>query len=165
MDDLMQTGLWIAGGLVALAVALLLVALLRKRRRLPGGKGQRLGLVESHPLDDERALMLVRRDDVEHLLLVGDDMALVVESGIRVRRRAEPAMAQPDAPAAQPAPATAPMPHTPPPMARRPEPAAPGETAPMPSPFAPATRAHPATQADAPDTPPGAERIVPSPRE
>lgn len=44
--------------------------------------GQRLGLVDSTPLDGTRRLVLVRRDDTEHLLLLGSHGDLVIESGI-----------------------------------------------------------------------------------
>lgn len=49
-----------------------------------GGKGKgRLGVVEVATLDARRRLVLVRRDNVEHLLLLGADRETVVESGIR----------------------------------------------------------------------------------
>jgi len=44
---------------------------------------RRLGVVEVAPLDGRRRLVLVRRDDVEHLLLVGPTTELVIETGIR----------------------------------------------------------------------------------
>jgi flagellar protein FliO/FliZ len=47
-----------------------------------GRKGRRLAVVESLGLDGRRRLVLVRRDGVEHLLLVGGVSELVVESGI-----------------------------------------------------------------------------------
>ncbi|MBX6323286.1 MAG: flagellar biosynthetic protein FliO [Rhodospirillaceae bacterium] len=52
--------------------------------RLPrgGGRQRRMGLVEVLPLDAKRRLVLVRRDGVEHLLLVGPAGDLVVEHGI-----------------------------------------------------------------------------------
>ncbi|MEQ8504048.1 MAG: flagellar biosynthetic protein FliO [Rhodospirillales bacterium] len=43
---------------------------------------RRLGVVEVTPLDGRRRLILVRRDDVEHLLLIGPTSELVIESGI-----------------------------------------------------------------------------------
>jgi flagellar protein FliO/FliZ len=48
-----------------------------------GRAGRRLAIVESMALDGKRRLVLVRRDDTEHLVLVGGETALVVESGIR----------------------------------------------------------------------------------
>lgn len=50
---------------------------------LIGGRpGKRLSVVEALTLDPKRRLVLVRRDDVEHLLLVGPETATVVERGI-----------------------------------------------------------------------------------
>ena len=43
---------------------------------------RRLGVVEVTPLDGRRRLILVRRDAVEHLLLVGPTSELVIETGI-----------------------------------------------------------------------------------
>jgi flagellar protein FliO/FliZ len=56
------------------------------RRRLPGaitrrgGAGRRLAVVESLAVDVKHRLILVRRDDREHLLLVGGTAPLVVEA-------------------------------------------------------------------------------------
>ena len=52
--------------------------------RLAGRRGgeRRLSLVEVTPLDARRRLVLVRRDGVEHLLLLGSERDLVIESGI-----------------------------------------------------------------------------------
>ncbi|MBP7063720.1 flagellar biosynthetic protein FliO [Ferrovibrio sp.] len=52
--------------------------------------GQRIGVVDMAPVDGTRRLVLVRRDNVEHLLLLGDDGDLVVESGIPLAKPAEP---------------------------------------------------------------------------
>jgi hypothetical protein len=69
------------------------------------GRPGRLGVVETIAIDSRRRLLLVRRDDVEHLLLIGGTADLVVESGIVAGRasampapshrgRAEPSFAQ-----------------------------------------------------------------------
>lgn len=42
--------------------------------------GRRLALVESLSLDAKRRLVLVRRDDCEHLLLLGGGADLLIES-------------------------------------------------------------------------------------
>jgi hypothetical protein len=47
-----------------------------------GRRGSRLGISEFHEIDKTRRLVLVRRDDVEHLLLIGGAQDVVVESGI-----------------------------------------------------------------------------------
>jgi flagellar protein FliO/FliZ len=46
------------------------------------GKGRRLGVVETAFLGPKHRLVLVRRDAVEHLVLIGPNYASVVESGI-----------------------------------------------------------------------------------
>jgi flagellar protein FliO/FliZ len=43
---------------------------------------RRLGVVEVTPLDGRRRMILVRRDGVEHLLLIGPTSELVIETGI-----------------------------------------------------------------------------------
>ncbi|MBL8669783.1 MAG: flagellar biosynthetic protein FliO [Alphaproteobacteria bacterium] len=93
---------------LALLVVLGLLALLAwaLRRFGPGagltarlGRARRLSLIEVLPLDSRHRLALVRRDGKEHLLLLGAQDSLVVESGI-----AAPA----DPPASRPAGATEP---------------------------------------------------------
>jgi flagellar protein FliO/FliZ len=46
----------------------------------PGGK-RRLGIIEVLPLDGRRRLVLLRRDNVEHLVLLGMQNDLVIERG------------------------------------------------------------------------------------
>ena len=68
-------------------LAALLLALLVWRAispRVMGRRGQRLGITEYHELDKTRRLVLVRRDDVEHLILIGGPQDVVVESGIGI---------------------------------------------------------------------------------
>ncbi|HEX2751861.1 MAG TPA: flagellar biosynthetic protein FliO [Alphaproteobacteria bacterium] len=48
---------------------------------LPSGK-RRLKIVEVLPIDHRRRLVLVRRDDKEHLLVLGTNGETVVESNI-----------------------------------------------------------------------------------
>lgn len=45
--------------------------------------GGRLQVVETQYLDAKRRLVLVRRDNVEHLLLLADGRETVVEAGIK----------------------------------------------------------------------------------
>lgn len=74
--------------LVALAVVLGLLALLAaaaKRFNLikpVSQTGRRLAVVETIALDQRRRLVLVRRDGVEHLLVLGQEGATLVEAGI-----------------------------------------------------------------------------------
>jgi flagellar protein FliO/FliZ len=51
---------------------------------------RRLGVVETASVDAKRKLVLVRRDDVEHLLIVGGPVDLVIETGIKGRPHLEP---------------------------------------------------------------------------
>lgn len=50
--------------------------------RQGGRRVRRLAVVEVAPIDPKRRLVLVRRDDIEHLLLVGGASDLVVETRI-----------------------------------------------------------------------------------
>ncbi len=52
-------------------------------RMMRNARGRRrLSIVEVSPIDGKRRLVLIRRDDKEHLLVVGATGELVVESGI-----------------------------------------------------------------------------------
>ena len=55
-----------------------------------GGRGPRLAVVETLHLDGRRYLLLVRRDDVEHLVLTGGAHDLLVEQGIQVEEVVAP---------------------------------------------------------------------------
>jgi flagellar protein FliO/FliZ len=50
-----------------------------------GGKKRRLAIVEVLPLDGKRRLVLLRRDGAEHLVLLGLNADLLVESRIAPR--------------------------------------------------------------------------------
>lgn len=86
-------------GALALVLAMLMGAAYALRlwgHRLPGmghtapGAESRLAVVSTRMVDARHKLVLVRRDAVEHLLLIGPQGATLVESGI-------PAPARPDA--------------------------------------------------------------------
>jgi hypothetical protein len=70
----------------ALAViGLLLIVLLAFRAfggAVRGRRGARLAISEYHEIDKTRRLVLVRRDGVEHLLMIGGVQDLVIETGI-----------------------------------------------------------------------------------
>ena len=73
----------LAGVLALIAI----VAFIMKRAgwgglRTPKAGQKRLAVTAAIALDGRRRLLLVRRDDVEHLLLIGGPADLVVESGI-----------------------------------------------------------------------------------
>ncbi len=58
---------------------------------------RRLGVIEQANVDGRRRLLLIRRDDVEHLVMTGGPVDVVIETGIgavigeRQARRSEPA--------------------------------------------------------------------------
>jgi flagellar protein FliO/FliZ len=58
----------------------------------------RLGVIEQAPVDSRRRLVLVRRDDVEHLIMTGGPVDVVIETNI-VAGRSEPAALGPSEPA------------------------------------------------------------------
>lgn len=72
--------------LAAVAVLVLLTVLLAVWRafspRMVGRRGQRLGVSEYHELDKTRRLVLLRRDNVEHLVLIGGPQDVVIETNI-----------------------------------------------------------------------------------
>lgn len=65
-----------------------LLAMLAKRFNLgfptpmKTGRDRRLAVVEVAPIDSRRRLVLLRRDGVEHLVLLGPGQDVVIESGI-----------------------------------------------------------------------------------
>jgi flagellar protein FliO/FliZ len=75
---------------VALGVVLLLIAAAAwiARRFMAGGaapygRRRRLSLVEILPLDGKSRLAIVRRDEIEHLIVLGPAATMVIESGFR----------------------------------------------------------------------------------
>ena len=97
---------------IGLLVVFLLIALLfRLLKAVSSGKfgtmhQNRLGIVEAIALEGKRRLVIVRRDDKEHLILIGGQNDLVVEQGFeKAPSQGDPvASAKPQAkPAAQPA--------------------------------------------------------------
>ena len=74
---------------VALAAFFAIVTLIRRRNPGSGtflgharGKHSRLKVLDSAVLDARRRLVLIRRDNVEHLLLIGGPTDVIIESGI-----------------------------------------------------------------------------------
>jgi hypothetical protein len=43
----------------------------------------RVAVVETHYIDHKNRILLVKRDDVEHLLLISEGKATIIESGIK----------------------------------------------------------------------------------
>lgn len=91
-DSAVSAMLWIGLGLILLivviAIALWLIRALRPALNLSsnttrGGRVQRLAVTDAFPLDREgRKLVIIRRDNVEHLLLIGGTNDVVIEQGI-----------------------------------------------------------------------------------
>jgi hypothetical protein len=51
---------------------------------------KRLAVVEWATIDAKRRLLLVRRDDVEHLVMIGGPVDIMLETGIKGRPHLEP---------------------------------------------------------------------------
>lgn len=161
-EDLMSdygSRLFIAVAGVGLGLVCLFVVLMMMRRRtgpspfLRGGKNRqpRLQVLDAAAVDARRRIVLIRRDDVEHLVMIGGPTDVVIESGIGAARakplplaseEAEvPVLAQPaaeprlQAPARQPqlsaptTPAMLPTEPSAPPSARERVPASPATVA------------------------------------
>jgi hypothetical protein len=100
----------IAAGAVALGLLCLVAVLwfIRNRPSSPfirGGKNRqpRLAVLDAAAIDTRRRLVLVRRDDVEHLIMIGGPTDVVIESRIASTAAQPPvqaAVAQPPADAA-----------------------------------------------------------------
>lgn len=70
---------------IALVALVALIFILRAfGRRSRGRKGMRLGIVEYCEVDQTRRLVLLRRDDVEHLVLIGGNQDMLVEANIGI---------------------------------------------------------------------------------
>jgi flagellar protein FliO/FliZ len=84
-NRVVQIGFLAACGIAALVVLAILYRLVFAHRlRVPGGRTRqpRLGLVDAFSLDGQRQLVLVRRDNVEHLVMIGGPNDVLVESQI-----------------------------------------------------------------------------------
>lgn len=83
---------------IVLVLILLAAWLLRLVSNVSGnvarGRNRRLAVIDTLSVDQKRQLLIIRRDDVEHLVLIGGPQDLVVETGIPV-----PAEAPQSAPA------------------------------------------------------------------
>ena len=107
-NRVVQIGFLAACGIAALVVlAILYRFVFAHRLRVPGGRTRqpRLGLVDAFSLDGQRQLVLVRRDNVEHLIMIGGPNDVLVES--QINRALAAARETNLAPAAQAPPAPA----------------------------------------------------------
>jgi flagellar biogenesis protein FliO len=84
----------LALGIVLVLIVLGLWALKLLTRSTPvvgRGRNRRLAVIDHMQVDAKRQLLIVRRDNVEHLILTGGPQDVVVESGIPVERPPMPA--------------------------------------------------------------------------
>lgn len=89
--------LWTAVALILFVVVLLIIKLVRGMMFgtfVAGGRNRktRLAVMDATAVDSHRRLVLVRRDDIEHLLLIGGPTDLVVERDIRLSVPRRPAL-------------------------------------------------------------------------
>lgn len=84
----LASSFWTVAGALLLVVVLIvflvwvLKFVLSASRTVVRGRNRRISVTESVMVDSKRQLLLVRRDDVEHLVLTGGPQDLVVEAGI-----------------------------------------------------------------------------------
>ena len=86
---------YIVGLIIVLGLIALIALLARRLGMVPRAKRdpnapKRLSVTDVIAIDAKRRLVLVRRDDREHLLLLGPERDLVVEQNIRYPETAEP---------------------------------------------------------------------------
>jgi hypothetical protein len=103
MPDLQPYYSWIALAVLLLVALIAFTLILRLMGgRVRGRRGSRLGIMEYHDIDKTRRLVLLRRDDVEHLVMIGGHQDLVIESGIETglsgRSAMEPRHSEPSLP-------------------------------------------------------------------
>jgi hypothetical protein len=104
------SGVTILNGLFALGVVLLLIVLalwalkfvFRTTTNVARGRNRRLLIVDNLPVDQKRQLLIIRRDNVEHLVMIGGGRDLVIESGIPVEAQPVRRPTQPARPAQGP---------------------------------------------------------------
>ncbi len=128
----------VAAGGVGLALILLVLVLWFLRSRAPspfvrGGRNRqpRLQVLDAAAVDARRRLVLVRRDNVEHLVMIGGPTDIVIESRILPEGEAETAGDARPQPAEEPA---AVQPRREPPPAPQPRPVAPVAAPPVAAP-------------------------------
>ena len=149
--------LWTLLALVVLIIVLVVVRIVRSMTFgtfVVGGRNRktRLAVMDAAAVDSQRRLVLVRRDDIEHLILIGGPTDVVVERDIRLHAstRRPSATGEPaaDAQAARP---------------RPPEPAQPARVEQRrPAPQQPAARAEQRQPAPSAPPPPAARTPAPA---
>lgn len=87
--EFVSAALWTLLALLILVVVLVIVRVVRGMTFgtfVAGGRNRktRLAVMDATAVDSQRRLVLVRRDDVEHLVLIGGPTDVVVEQNIRL---------------------------------------------------------------------------------
>lgn len=89
--------LWTFAALILLLIVLIIIKLVRSLTFgtfVAGGRNRkaRLAVMDATAVDSNRRLVLVRRDDIEHLLLIGGASDIVVERDIRLSHQRRPVL-------------------------------------------------------------------------
>jgi hypothetical protein len=111
-----QAILWTFAALILLLIVLIIIKLVRSLTFgtfVAGGRNRktRLAVMDATAVDSHRRLVLVRRDDIEHLLLIGGPSDVVVERDIRLAHQRRPALTGDGGREAAAAPQQLPRPH------------------------------------------------------
>lgn len=94
LDSLLGgSGNTILNAVLALGIVLVLIILglwglkvvFKASGNVGRGRNRRLSVTDSLPLDPKRQLLIIRRDNVEHLILTGGPHDVVIETGIPVQ--------------------------------------------------------------------------------
>lgn len=83
-DTLVTSALALGIVLVLIVLGLWVLKLIMNSAPTIRGRGRRIGVIEQVQVDSRRQLLIVRRDNVEHLILTGGPQDLLVEAGITV---------------------------------------------------------------------------------
>lgn len=91
-----------ASALVLVLALMGLIALLVKKMNNGGngflGKSDRLSIIEQRIIDPKHKMVLIRRDDIEHLVIVSHNGETVVETGIKTPKKQTPPRNKKDIP-------------------------------------------------------------------
>lgn len=92
--------MWTLVALIALGIIMVVVKIVRKLTKGPyassGSHRARLAVMDAAEVDAQRRLVLVRRDEVEHLVMIGGPTDIVIEQNITGPGRSAP-LQQPSA--------------------------------------------------------------------
>ncbi len=90
-----EVGGGVLAGVLALAIVIILIiflvwalkVLLNATGRVSRSNQRRLGVSETFALDQKRQLILVRRDNVEHLILLSGTSEIIIENNIPIEKK------------------------------------------------------------------------------